>query len=138
MLLKKFVSLIMLYSALALMLGHNFIGHHHNDFGHNEVAHHHHNETEDNCDSGDESADWTHFFSGIQHGTDGLIFLTSHSSNDNLTKRTPDFAAIQVSDFVLNQIICGVGQNAPPFISDYYNSQNFLPSGLRAPPIFIV
>ena len=142
--LKKFVSILMLYSALALMLGHNFIGHHHHDFEQTEVSHHHNdghhhdNDPEDNSDSENESDDWSHLFSGVQHGADGLTFLTSHSSTDNLSKQIPQFFAIQVSDFVLNRIIIEVRQNAPPYISDYYNSQNFLPSGLRAPPISIV
>lgn len=136
---------MMLYSALALMLGHNFIGHHHHDFEQTEVSHHHNdghhhdNDPEDNSDSENESDDWSHLFSGVQHyGAEELTFLTSHSSTDNLSKQIPQFIAIQVSNFVLNQIIVEVRQNAPPYISEYYNSQNFLPNGLRAPPIFIV
>ena len=140
--LKKFVSILMLYSALAFMLGHNFIGHHHHDFEHSEVSHHHnaeqHHHNDNDADNKGESDDWSHLFSGIQHGSDGLTFLTSHSSTDNLSKQIPQFTAIQVSNFVLQQIIVEVKQNAPPYISDYYNSQNFLPSGLRAPPFFIV
>lgn len=138
------MSILMLCSALAIMLGHNFIPHHHHDFEHSKVAHHHNdkhhhdNDTENNSDSENESDDWSHLFSGIQHGADRLTFLTSHSSTDNLSKQIPQFTAIQVSNFVLNQIIFDVWQNAPPYISDYYNSQKFLPSGLRAPPVFIV
>lgn len=138
------MSLLMLYTALALMLGHNFIGHHHHDFEHNEVSHHHDdghhhdNDSENNDDSESESDDWSHLFSGIQHGADGLTFLTSHSSTDNLSKQIPQFTAIQLSNFVLQQIIVEVRQNAPPYIADYYNSRIFLPCGLRAPPVFIV
>jgi len=134
------VSILMLYSALAIMLGHNFIEHHHHDFEHNEVSHHHNDghHHENDTDNEDERDDWSHLFSGIQHGSDGLTFLTSHSSTDNLSKQIPQFTAIQVSNFVLQQIIVEVRQNAPPYIAKYYNSQNFLPYGLRAPPISIV
>jgi hypothetical protein len=142
--LKKFVSILVLFSALALMLGHNFVGHYHHDFEHSEVAHHHNdghhrdNQVEDNNDSGNESDNWGHLFSGIQHSSDGLTFLTSHNSTENFSKQIPQFIATQVSNFVLNQLIVEVRQNAPPYISAYYNSQNILPLGLRAPPFFIV
>lgn len=134
------MSILMLYSALAFMLGHNFIGHHHHDFEYNEVSHHHNDghHHENDTDNKDERDDWSHLFSEIQHGSDGLTFLTSHSSTDNLSKQIPQFTAIQVSKFVLQQIIVEVRQNAPPYIAKYYNSQNFLPYGLRAPPISIV
>jgi hypothetical protein len=140
------VSILMLYSALALMLGHNFIGHHHHhNTEHNEVLHHHHHDghhhgidTENKSDSENQSDDWSHLFSVIHHSEDGLTFLTSHNSTDNLSKQIPQFIAIQVSNFVLNQLIIEVRENAPPYISEYFNSQNFLPSGLRGPPISIV
>jgi hypothetical protein len=141
---KKFVSILMLYCALALMLGHNFIGHHHHDFEHNQVAHHHNdghhheNDSENKSDSDNQSDDWSHLFSVIQHSSDVLTYLTSDRSTDNFSKQIPQFIAIQVSNFVLNQLIVEVRQNAPPYFSDYYNSQNFLPLGLRAPPISIV
>ena len=138
--LKKFVSLLMLYSALAFMLGHNFIGHHHHDFEHNKVSHHHNDghDHENDTDNEGEHDDWSHLFSGIQHGSTGLTFLTSYSSTDNLSKQIPQFKAVQVSNFVLNQIIIDVRQNAPPYILDNYHSLIFLPYGLRAPPVFIV
>lgn len=137
--LKKFVSILMLYSALALMLGHNFIGHRHHDFEHNEVSHHHHDghHHHNDSDSEEENDGWTNLFSGIQHGAEGLTFLTSHGS-DNLTKQIPQFNALHISNFIFQRVIVEGRQNAPPYVSNYYNSQNFLPSGLRAPPFFIV
>jgi hypothetical protein len=145
---KKSVSILMLYSALALMLGHNFIGHHHHhDFEHNEMSHHHndghqhhndgHQHDNDN-NSEDESDDWEHLFSGIQHGAEGLTFLTSHSSSDKVSKQIPQPTALHTSNFIFQQVIIKIWQNAPPYIADYYNSQNFLPFGLRAPPVSIV
>lgn len=138
------MSILMLYSALALMLGHNFIGHHHHDFEHNEVSHHHDdghhhdNDTEDDTDTEDKSDDWSHLFSGIQHGDEGLAFLTSHSTTDKFSKQIPQFTALHVSNFIFKQVIIEIRQNAPPYIADYYNSRIFLPCGLRAPPVSIV
>lgn len=136
--LKKFVSILMLYSALALMLGHNFIGHHHHDFEHNEVSHHHDNDFEDDTDTEDESDDWSRLFSGIHHGAEGLTFLSSHSFTAKFSKQIPQFTALHVSNFIFKQVIIEVRQNAPPYIADCYNSLIFLPCGLRAPPVSIV
>lgn len=134
------MSILMLYSALALMLAHNFIGHHHHDFEHNEVSHHHHEGHHHNndTDNEDDSDDWIHLFSGIQHGAEGLTFLTSHISTNNISKHIPQFTALHTSNFIFQQVIIDVRQNAPPNAPVYYHSQIFLPCGLRAPPISIV
>lgn len=147
--LKKLASILMLYSALAIMLGHDFIEHHHyHDFEqtvtshHHSDGHHHDNNTDADDDNDnnaeDESDDWKHLFSIIEHGVEGLTFLTNHSSDDKFSKQIPQFIAVRISIFVFKQAIIEVRQNAPPFIAAYYNSQIFLPSGLRAPPVFIV
>lgn len=133
---KRFTFILMLYSALAIMLGHNVVAHHHHDFEHSEIAHHQNDGNHHDNDTEDESEDWGHFLSHFQHGAEGLTFLTSDNATDNLSKKIPPFNAIQVSNFVLQQIIVEVRQNAPPYIAEYYNSQNFLPYGLRAPPVF--
>ncbi len=136
----------MLYFALPIMLGHDFIEHPHNyDFErnvtshHHSEGHHHHSDRhhhDNNTD--DESDDWKHLFSIIEHGVEGLPFLTNHSSVDNFSKQIPQFIAVRISNFIFKQTIIEVRQNAPPFIVAYYNSQILLPSGLRAPPVFIV
>lgn len=129
----------MLYSALALMLGHNFIPHHHN-YGHKDTAHHHHahdgahhhdHDTED-------TNDWGHLFLGIQHGVEGLLFLTSHSYISKFSKQIPQSIALHSSDFTFRNIIIDVPQKVPPYIASSYNSRIFLPCGLRAPPFSIV
>lgn len=136
---KRFVSLLMLYSALAIMLGHNFIGHHHHhDFEQNELSHHHSDGHHHDHGTEDESNDWEHFFSYLQHGVEGLKFLIGHSSPVQFSKQIPQFTALQTSYSVFKQVIIVIRQNDPPYIADYYNPQNFLPSGLRGPPCFIV
>lgn len=136
--LKKSVSILMLFSALAVMLGHNLIPHHHHDFEHNELAHHQNDGNHHDNDTEDESDGWGHFFSHLQHGSDGQTYLTSHSSTNNFSKKISHFTAVCLSKYVLEQVIVEIRQNAPPYNADYSNSQNFLPSGLRAPPISIV
>jgi len=140
--LKKYSSILLILTALVIMLGHNFIGHHHHDIEHNEVSHHHHdghhhdNDTEN--DTENESEDWRHFFSGLHHGAEGLTFLNNHSFTNGFSKLIPQFTTLHVSHLDFQQVIIDVRQNAPPYISDHHNSHNYLPSGLRAPPIFIV
>jgi hypothetical protein len=140
---KKFVSLFMLYAALAIMLGHDFIPHHH-DFEHKDLAHHHHHghahhhgHSSDN-NSEEESDDWGHFFSNFHHCAIGLTFLTSHPIADDF----PDYIPLLTADvnftFVFQPIVVEVRQNSPPYFADYHNSQEYLPNGLRAPPAFIV
>lgn len=144
--LKKLVSILMLYSALAIMLAHNFIGHHHHEFGYSENSHHHgeghqHGEEhhhDNDTDNGADSDDWTHLFSGIQHGAEGLTFLKSQNTINSLSKHIPQFTVLHTSNFIFQQVIIEVRQNAPPNAPVYYNSQIFLPCGLRAPPISIV
>jgi hypothetical protein len=142
--LKKIVSILMLYSAFALSLGHNLIPHHHHDFEHSEVAHHHsngdhhHHDTDNTYDSENESEDWRHLFSGIQHVTDGLTFLTSHGSMDDVPKETERLNVREVAEVVFGNIVVEVRQNAPPDIFTTYHSNHLLSSGLRAPPVVIV
>ena len=143
MMLKKYFSILMMFIAVAVMLGHNIIGHHHHDIKHSQISHHSHsnndhhqhdNDTEDE----NKNEDWKHIFAGLQHGADGIICLTSKTASNNIVKLIPKFKVLNVTHFNFKQVIIDVRQSAPPFISDYYNSQNNLPSGLRAPPIFIV
>ncbi len=136
--LKKFVSLLLLYTALAIMLGHNLIPHHHHHFEHEAGSHHHDDGHHENNDAEDESDDWGHFFEGLQHGAEGLTFITSHSSSNIYLKQIPQFAALHTTNFIFIQFFIEARQNAPPSIAYFYISQNFLPCGLRAPPIFIV
>ena len=130
----------MLYSALVIMLGHNFIEHHHHDFEHNEESHHHHDghHHDNNNDTEDQSDDLSHLFSSIQHGVEGLTFLSSHCTSDNLSKQISQITSPLKSNFIFNPKIIEDRQNGPPYTDFYDNSQNSLPSGLRAPPIYIV
>lgn len=126
---------MMLYSALAILLGHNFIPHQHQDLGQDNHSHHHPEGPHHDNEGEGETNDWGHFFSYFQHGTQGITFLTSHGPAENFSKQIPTLTPLQTSTFVFQQVITEVRQNAPPYISDYYNSLNFLPSGLRGPPL---
>lgn len=144
--LKKYFSILMIFIAVAIMLGHNIIGHHHHHKSeHSEISHHshsnndhHHNDNAAEDAAEDECEDWEHLFSGLLHGADGIVCLTSNIASNNIVKLIPQFNALNGSYIAFQQVIIDVRQNAPPFLSAYYSCQNHLPYGLRAPPVFIV
>jgi hypothetical protein len=127
---RKLMSILILYIALAMMLGHNFIGHHHH-FEHSESAHHHEHDTKNGLN------DWMHLFSHLQHGAGGLTFLIGVSFSDSFQKQISQLAVFQGFNFVFRQKITKAPPKVPPYISVYCHSQNFLPTGLRAPPYLI-
>lgn len=136
---KRFVSILTLCSALAIMLGHNFVGHYHH-VELNEIAQHYnngHHHANDNDDQ-DKSDDWGQLFSGIQHGTEGSTFLPSRSFTDNFSKQVPQPTALHLSNFTFQQPTISVEQNAPPYVVSDYSSQNLFSYGLRGPPVSIV
>ena len=136
--LKKTASILLLFSALAIMLGHNFIPHHHHDFDHNLKVHLHNDGSQHNNDSQDNNIDLVHFFSQLHHDTDGQTYLTTLSSSDHLLKNISHFAAIFTSETILNKVIIGKRQKVPPYKNDHHFSQNSIPYGLRAPPVIFV
>ena len=137
---KQIVPIFMLYFALAIMLGHNFIVHNHYDFQHNKETQNHHDGHHHGHDHGseEEKDDWGHVFLSFHHSVDGLTFFNSISSVDQVSNRFSDITPIHSTHFIFSLEIFDIRQNAPPDIASYYNSQNLPPSGLRAPPTFII
>ncbi len=132
----------MIFTALAMLLGHNFIPHHHHDFEHSSVEHHHsddhHHGYEGDGNSENEEFDFGHLFSHFQHGQNGVDFLSTHHFANSLSKQLSPSAAVLTEVFVFQNSAEFVRQNSPPYKSKYRNLQNFLPYGLRAPPVSIV
>ena len=102
MMLKKYFSILMMFIAVAIMLGHNIIGHHHHDIKHSQISHHSHSNNDhhqhDN-DTEDENEDWKHIFAGLQHGADGIICLNSKTASNNIVKLIPKFKVLNVTHF---------------------------------------
>jgi hypothetical protein len=135
--LKKLATLVMLYSAVAIMLGHEFFPHHHH-FDFNEKPHHHHAGNHHHNDSENEDTDWSHLFSNFQHAVTGLTFLTSHCATNNFSKPIQNFTTTHTTYLSFQCVIIELRQNTTPYFADYYNSQISLSSGLRAPPNSII
>lgn len=138
LMLKKYTSILMMFTALAILLGHNLIPHHHHDFEHSTLEHHHsddhHHGDKDDGNSENEESDLGHLFSNFQHGGNGITFLSNHVVTNSLSKQLSPSAAVLTEVFDFQNINEFVRQNAPPHKAVYPNSQYLLPTGLRAPP----
>jgi hypothetical protein len=147
--LKKQVAILMLFSALATLLGHNFIAHHHHLKHEKEISfhlHHHsdHSKGKSSQDehnknhTNEENKEWSHYLSSIEHGFDGITFLTFDESSNLFTSKFPPFDFIYFSDFFVFPYFFTYRQNAPPVYSNRNFSQEIVPYGLRGPPFYIV
>lgn len=137
---KRFTSLFMMFSALAILLGHNMVGHDHhtkhlhivNEQNHSEGQNNHGENNSSDFDLGD-------LFASLQHGANGITFLSGDSFDESYSNQQPSLFLEQAFDsptFILQLSTSRL--QTPPYKFVYYNSLKLLPSGLRAPPIFIV
>jgi len=126
--LKKYVAILLLTFATAILLGHNIVPHHHHHLDH-EIAHHHHghdnHEDEGSNDLGD-------LFSNVLHDSGSII---SHN------EITPTFAKKLISvvailpdnlptvSFTITPLI-----GKPPAQSHLYTASYSHATGLRGPP----
>jgi hypothetical protein len=138
LMLKKICSILLIFSAFAMLLGHNLIGHHHHDkeqiaIDHSHADDHHHDNENDEEEN---DFDFLHFLSHIPHDSDVVTFLKGKELGKTQYKQLNTSALLQ-THFTFNPILDIERQNAPPFKVVYFNSQHYLPSGLRAPPVFI-
>lgn len=143
LMIKKYSSILMMFTALAILLGHNLIPHHHHDFDHSTLEHHrhsedHHHGNEGEGDSENEETDFGDLFSNFQHGGNGITFLSSHHINNLILKQLSPSVAVLNEFFIFQNIVELAKQNSPPYKDVHRNSQYPLPTGLRAPPSFIV
>lgn len=139
--LRKYASILMMFTALAILLGHNVIRHHHHGFEQITIDHHHsddhHHGDKGGKNGENEENGLGHFFSNFQHGYNGVTFLTIHDISNSLSKQLSPLVAVFPKDFVFQLFTEFVRQNSPPYKVVYPNSQYLLPTGLRAPPAFI-
>lgn len=141
---KKYGTILMLFTALVIMLGHNFIPHHHHDFKLSLAEHHHHHsgdhlhgdDSEENNES--EESDLGDLFSNFQHGVNGITFLISHHLNNTIEKQLPPSSAFLTEVIVYQNFVEFARQNSPPYKDVDQNSLCLLPYGMRAPPVSIV
>lgn len=140
--LKKYGSVLMMLTALAIMLGHNLIPHHHHDFEQTAADHHHsdhhHYGAEENENGENKESKLGHLFAHFQHSENGFDFLSNHHFTHSLSKQIFPPAAVLAEVFVYKTNIDSVRQNSPPYKEVYLNLQCLLPTGSRAPPTFIV
>lgn len=123
----------MMFTAYAILLGHNIIPHHHHSTEH-ELAEHHH--THHSHDGDEEGKDLSHLFSHFIHSAEGFIFTSSN--NITLSKLQLLLVAVLPDNFSLDEFLI------PPLLlkqseeHHVYISPHSHPSGLRAPPVTFI
>jgi len=137
---KKFTSILMLFSALAMMLGHNLIPHQHHDHDGVNLEHHHSDgEKHNDHENQSEDFDFGHLFSHFQHKEKDVSFLSNNNSHNTFSKQLLLFPAVLSDTYNFQHISPFVQHYTQPLYKTvYFNSLYHLPSGLRAPPSFIV
>jgi hypothetical protein len=138
---KKYISVIMLYIAAAMMLGHNMWAHHHHDEGHQDGAiyshggyHHHHHDDDHN----DDEHEWYHVFSLMAHSDEGFVYLVGGHSEDDTPDAPNHPIDISTSHELVMEVMVEVRSNAPPYLSPYMYKDGYYCTGLRAPPVLSV
>lgn len=133
---RKNITKVMLFTAFAIMLGHNIFPHHHHDSGQQEELDHHHSHGNHDHDD-QEDGDFGHIFSSFLHGSNGIDFLSSQSTNHTYSKQPFFLAGVLQHPDSFSYSLVQVRQNSPPYKYIYFDPFQLLPSGLRAPPLSI-
>jgi hypothetical protein len=124
---RKYIALLMMTAAWAILFGHNIVPHHHHEHEAELTAHHSQHEHEENETENEAS----HFFSHFLHAGNDVTFTTSHS--------TITFSK-QVASAVLPDIYFTCHYDIPPLLNSppaehlIYFSPHSHTAGLRAPP----
>lgn len=131
---KKATALFFLTIAYAILLGHNVIPHHHHVSEHELSEHHQSNHHHDNKDGDNDDNDINHLLSHFIHAADGFILTKNQNSNHVYFP----LIAILPAYFPINSIFIPPIKPKPNAINVFYLSPHSTPSGLRAPPAFII
>lgn len=139
---KRFSTICMLFTALAILLGHDFIPHHHHHLDHLTVELHHsdHQHHGDTSDGNGENKDFDfgHLFSYIQHGENGIVFLNNHFYSNLLSKQLSPSTALLSDVFALQRNADVTRLYSPPYKIEYCNIPGLFLCGQRAPPFSII
>lgn len=132
--LKKYTTILLMFTAYAILLGHNIVPHHHDSdhdlTEHHQTSPHHHDDDHKDKWQGD-------FFSHFIHSTDGVTFTGSYNISNTLSKQLFSLIAVLPDNFSLDEFLIPPLLHKPPAEHFIYISPHSLSSGLRAPPAFI-
>ena len=143
--LKRYVAIILLNIACAILLGHSFIPHHHHDTK-QELAEHlltdHHHDSDDNShddnDSSDEdNSDLSHRLSHFIHSSDNFTIQNIHNISNTFSKQRISIVAVLPNNFFFGSYIIGPLLIKPPGRHLIYLSPHSPSTGLRGPPSFV-
>ena len=144
---KKYCSIFMISLALAMLLGLNVVVHHHHDHGDGEHVVYGHSHSDDHSNDHHHN----HDHESDHEGHFGLFHFLYHLPLhcDIITMVNSDkIAKAQFKPLPLSTIVQSLPSATPllelfvqsdlHFNVDHLRSKYYLPSGLRAPPVFFV
>ncbi len=140
--LKRRIYIFLLLFAFGIIVGHNFIPHHHHDIDHHKALNyqhnHHHGEVpleHDHNENNHDDNGLNHFFSHFFHHEDGLIFTVNHSISNSFSKQAFLFIALVPDTFYFIEL------PIPPLLHHLPSehliciSTHFHTPGMRGPPV---
>jgi hypothetical protein len=125
---RKWIAVLMITAAWAILFGHNIISHHHHEHEEELTAHYHSHHDHEDDETGN---DFSHFFSHFLHAGNDVTFTSSTGTNTFSKK---------VASAVLPDIYFSSHYDIPPLLNSppaehlIYFSPHSHTAGLRAPP----
>jgi hypothetical protein len=129
--LKKYLAILMMFTAYAILLGHNIVPHQHHDHDEHFTEDHH---TDYHPDDDADDDGLNHLFAHFNHAADGFTFTTSNNIGNIFSKLQLTFVALLPDNFLLDEFLIPTLPDKPPKEHLVYISIHSHPSGLRAPP----
>ena len=132
--LKKYIAILFLTIAYAILLGHNIIRHHHHDNNQELTAHHH---TDHHQDDDEDSEGLSHILYHFIHSAGGFTFTNPHNISNTFSKQSLSTVAVLSDNFSLDKFLIPPLLHKPPAEHLICISPHSISPGLRAPPAFI-
>ena len=139
---KKYMAILMMFTAYAILLGHNIIPHHHHNnleelTEHHNSDHHHESNTHagEHQTNGHHDDGIGHLFSHFLHLDDAFTLIHTNKINSTFAKHLFSFVSILPNYFSFNDLNIPDCIIIPPPEQIIYLSPHSLFAGLRAPPL---
>jgi len=127
---NKKCAIFFLFTALSIVLLHNFFPHHHHEADHLSTEHHHSHDAKHSEDH----HNILHLLADLIHATDDVIFLKGQNFNNAFLKQQLDFIALIPSVIIIPQVDV-LELKHEVFIREIYINKYCLRfTGLRGPP----
>ena len=138
---KKFLAILMMFTAYAILLVHNIVPHHHHNNieelteHHNSDYHHESNHQDDEHQTNGHHDGIGHLFSHFLHLDDAFSLISTININSTFAKHLFSFVSLLPNYFSFNDLNIPDDVLILPPEQIIYHSPHTLFVGLRAPPL---